>query len=86
MTTTPPAPRTDDHDPNSMPVDRARQHIRDHLAPVHETERLGLHEALGRVLSNDIRSPHNVPNHNNSAMDGFALRIAVARRAAPPCA
>lgn len=76
MTTTPPAPRTDDHDPNSMPVDRARQHIRDHLAPVHETERLGLHEALGRVLSNDIRSPHNVPNHNNSAMDGFALRIA----------
>ncbi len=75
MTTTLPAPRTDDYDPNSMSVDRARQHIRDHLTPVRETERLALTDALGRVLSTDIRSPYDVPNHDNSAMDGFALRL-----------
>jgi molybdopterin molybdotransferase len=35
---------------------------------------IGLSEALGRVLARDLISPINVPAHDNSAMDGFALR------------
>ena len=63
----------DDYDPNSMPVDKARQHIRDYLTPVHTRECLPLRSALGRVLAADILSPCNVPNHDNSAMDGYAF-------------
>ena len=62
-----------DYDPNSMPVDKARRFIRDFLEPVQTRESLALRAALGRVLAEDILSPYNVPNHNNSAMDGYAL-------------
>jgi len=63
----------DDYDPNSMPVIQARQYIRDFLSPVAETELLPLLDTLGRVVAEDIYSPHNVPNHDNSAMDGYAF-------------
>ncbi len=63
----------DDYDPNSMPVAKAREFIKQFLSPVTETETLPLRETLGRVLSTDILSPSNVPNYDNSAMDGFAL-------------
>ena len=36
-------------------------------------ERLPLKQCLGRILSNDILSPINVPANDNSAMDGFAF-------------
>jgi molybdopterin molybdotransferase len=63
----------DDYDPNSMPVMQARRYIRNYLTPVQETERIPLRESLGRVLARDIISPCNVPNHDNSAMDGYAF-------------
>ncbi|WP_137720127.1 molybdopterin molybdotransferase MoeA [Methylobacillus flagellatus] len=63
----------DDYDPNSMPVAQARRVIRDYLSPVTGTESLALRAALGRVLAANILSPHNVPNHDNSAMDGYAF-------------
>lgn len=63
----------DDYDPNSMPVDKARHFIRQYLSPVRAKESLPLRSALGRVLAEDILSPCNVPNHDNSAMDGYAL-------------
>ena len=63
----------DDYDPNSMPVDKARLFIKQFLKPVAETETLSLHESLGRVLAEEILSPANVPNYNNSAMDGYAF-------------
>ncbi len=65
----------DDYDPNSMPVDRARALIRTFLAPVTATERLHIRNALGRVLAADVVSPHDVPGHDNSAMDGYAVRF-----------
>jgi molybdopterin molybdotransferase len=37
-------------------------------------ESLDLQDALGRILAKDIVSPINVPSHDNSAMDGFAIR------------
>ena len=63
----------DDYDPNSMPVDQARRHIRNYLSPVSETQLVPLRESLGRVLAQSIISPFNVPNHDNSAMDGYAF-------------
>ncbi len=36
-------------------------------------EKLPLKQCLGRILSNDILSPINVPANDNSAMDGFAF-------------
>jgi molybdopterin molybdotransferase len=65
-----------DYDPNSMPVAKARQYIRAFLAPVVAVERLHIRAALGRVLAQQIRSSTNVPAHNNSAMDGYAVRFA----------
>lgn len=63
----------DDYDPNSMPVDQAREYIKAFLSPVQETERVHLHATLGRVLAEEIHATHNVPNHDNSAMDGYAF-------------
>ncbi|HZP66389.1 MAG TPA: gephyrin-like molybdotransferase Glp [Rudaea sp.] len=37
-------------------------------------ERVGLREALGRVLAEAVTAPDDVPPHRNSAMDGFAVR------------
>ena len=66
----------DDYDPNSMPVPKAREYIRAVLEPVATVERLHIRDALGRVLSEDVISPVNVPGHDNSAMDGYAVRFA----------
>ncbi len=65
----------EDYDPNAMSVTHARQFIKQFLSPVHEAETLPVRESLGRVLAEDIVSPSNVPNHNNSAMDGFAFKF-----------
>jgi len=66
----------DDYDPNSMPVERARALIRTFLAPVTATERVHIRQALDRVLAADVVSPLDVPGHDNSAMDGYAVRFA----------
>lgn len=67
---------TSDYDPNSMPVEKAREHIRAFLSPVTTVERLSIRATLGRVLAEDVISPVNVPQHDNSAMDGYAVRFA----------
>jgi molybdopterin molybdotransferase len=65
----------DDYDPNAMSVAQARTFIQQFLSPVIEAETVATMQALGRVLAADIISPANVPNHNNSAMDGFAFKF-----------
>ena len=65
----------DDYDPNSMPVNRARELIRRFLHPVRAIERVHVRQALGRTLAGDIVSPIDVPGHDNSAMDGWAVRF-----------
>jgi molybdopterin molybdotransferase len=66
----------DDYDPNSMPVDTARALIRQFLSPVTATEQVHVRHALDRVLAADVISPVDVPGHDNSAMDGWAVRFA----------
>ena len=66
----------DDYDPNALKVSRAREIIHALLAPVATRERVALRSALGRVLGADVISAFDVPAHDNSAMDGYALRHA----------
>ena len=66
----------DDYDPNSMPVDQARTYIRTILTPLTAVEQLPIRSALGRILATDVTSSLNVPGHDNSAMDGYAVRHA----------
>jgi molybdopterin molybdotransferase len=65
----------DDYDPNSLSVERARALILGQLTPIQGSERVALRSALGRVLADNIIAPCNVPAHDNSAMDGFAVRF-----------
>jgi molybdopterin molybdotransferase len=62
------------YDPDALPVKDAQRIIREFVQPVQAVEQVALRAALGRVLARDIVSPINVPAHDNSAMDGYALR------------
>ena len=63
-----------DYDPDALPVKQAQHIIRAFVQPVGAVEQVALRAALGRVLARDIVSPIDVPAHDNSAMDGYALR------------
>jgi molybdopterin molybdotransferase len=54
-------------------VEEARAYILQHFKPL-EAESVALGDALDRVVAEDIVSPIQVPPHNNSAMDGYAVR------------
>ena len=62
------------YDPNALPVAQAQQFIARLVPPVRAVESVALRSALGRVLARDIVSGIDVPSHDNSAMDGYALR------------
>jgi molybdopterin molybdotransferase len=65
----------DGYDPNALRIDKACEAIRACLAPITENERVPIREALGRVLAEEIVPAINVPAHDNSAMDGYAVRF-----------
>ena len=65
---------TSDYDPDALPVPRANEIIRSFVKPASGVEKLSVRAALGRVLAKDVVSPINVPAHDNSAMDGYAVR------------
>jgi len=61
------------YDPEALPVSAAQAIVRQWASPVAAVERVPLHDALDRVLADDVVSPTNVPAHDNSAMDGYAF-------------
>jgi len=66
----------DGYDPQSLSVEQARKLILGLVEPVAGTERLFVRNALGRVLAEDVLATADVPGHDNSAMDGYAVRFA----------
>jgi molybdopterin molybdotransferase len=58
-----------------MPVTAARKRMLAAVKPLEGSESVRLDQALGRILAADVRSPIDVPPADNSAMDGYALRI-----------
>ncbi len=62
-----------------IPLDEAWSRLQQALAQhphASATELLATEDALGRVLAQDIVSAVAVPPHDNSAMDGYAVRLA----------
>jgi molybdopterin molybdotransferase len=45
------------------------------VTPVSEAETVALSGALGRILAEDVVAPHDVPPHDNSAVDGYAVHF-----------
>lgn len=56
-----------------MPVDDALAILTGRIACVVGTEDVPLRQALGRILAEDVAAPRNVPPHDNSAVDGYAV-------------
>ena len=66
------------YDPQALSVSQVNAFLHALVQPVSadDAQDVGLFDALGRVLAQDVISPISVPAHNNSAMDGFALDAA----------
>jgi molybdopterin molybdotransferase len=58
-----------------LSVDEALERLLSQAAPVRDTEELPTLRATGRVLARDQSSTMDVPPMDNSAMDGFAVRL-----------
>jgi len=65
----------DGYDPDALHVDKAREAIQACISPIGEIQQLATKDALGRILAQDIVPTINVPAHDNSAMDGYAVRF-----------
>ncbi len=61
------------YDPQALSAKTVTAFLDQLVEPVGEAQRVGIFEALGRVLAEDVISPVSVPPHDNSAMDGYAL-------------
>jgi molybdopterin molybdotransferase len=56
-----------------MPVDDALAILAERVECVTGSEDVPLRQALGRILAEDVSAPRNVPPHDNSAVDGYAV-------------
>ncbi|MFZ9406965.1 MAG: gephyrin-like molybdotransferase Glp [Burkholderiaceae bacterium] len=63
-------------DPRAVPVETAREAIARFIQPIDCIEQVSLRSSFGRILARDLLSPIDVPAHDNSAMDGWAVRHA----------
>jgi len=59
-----------------LSLDEALARIRAAIRPIEGSERVGLKQAHGRILAEDIDASIDLPPYSNSAMDGYALRRA----------
>ena len=62
--------------PPLKPLDQALAELLTHVVPLAEVQTVSTFEADGRVLAQDLVSSLDVPAHDNSSMDGYALRCA----------
>jgi len=60
----------------SLSITQAQKILLETVTPVEGWEMVPIRSALGRVLRSDVVAPFNVPAHDNSAMDGFAVQAA----------
>lgn len=54
----------------------ARAQVIADMVPITEVETIPVTQTLGRVLAQPMIAPFSVPNHDNSAMDGYGVRMA----------
>ncbi|GAK49697.1 molybdenum cofactor synthesis domain protein [Candidatus Moduliflexus flocculans] len=65
-----------------IPVKDARERILERFLAL-PAERVDIFSALGRVLTEEVIAPFDIPPHDNSAMDGYAVRSADLHGASP---
>ncbi len=68
-------------EPQLLPLADALERMQAAVSAVTETESLPLQELLDRILAEPVKASFNVPGHDNSAMDGYALRADDCNRA-----
>ncbi len=66
-----------------LSVDEALEVLLGVARPTAGVEQAPTESLLGRVLAGDVVAPIDVPGHDNSAMDGYAIRALDAAAAAP---
>ena len=59
-----------------LTLDQARNNMLEQLSFPTQIETLNLQQAANRICAEDVISPINVPSFDNSAMDGYAVRLA----------
>jgi molybdopterin molybdotransferase len=69
-----------------MPLDEALATLLAAVEPLSRTELIDCFDAQGRVLRQDVVSALEVPPHDNSAMDGYAVRTAEGVQGGDPVA
>ena len=68
---------------STIPIDEARQLLREGVRPVARTETLPIAQAAGRVAAADVAAGLFVPPFSRSAMDGYAVVAADTTNASP---
>ena len=58
----------------NLSVTEALERMLAAIEPIAGSEFVPVRSALGRILAADVKSPYDVPAHDNSAMDGYAIR------------
>src|SRR5713101_3005648 len=69
--------------PDPLPVDTALSIVLE-ATPVLRSERVGMDDALGRYLQEEIRADHDYPDFDKSLMDGYAVIAADTQGASLP--
>jgi len=65
---------TDIFEPGLLPVEQALTHILSALPHIEDDESINIEKAKARTLSEPIIASFNVPQHDNSAVDGYAIK------------
>lgn len=66
----------DCHSSALISLEQALQKMLAQITPLQQTQSLELSKAVGRITATPVISPINVPPFANSAMDGYAIRMA----------
>lgn len=65
-----------EHTAGLIPLETALEKMLSRISAVSETQTLALLQAAGRITAAPVISPIDVPGFDNSAMDGYAVRMA----------
>lgn len=64
------------HDSERLTHAEALNILRERMATVVDVEPVPVSEAHGRILTEEVTAPHNIPAHTNAAVDGYAFAYA----------
>jgi len=67
------AARIPGYDPQDLHADQVQDFLARLVPGPTQSEEVGIFDALGRVLAQDLVCPRDVPPHDNAAMDGYAF-------------